>query len=188
MGVLLLSVLTSETGDTLNRNFQRSTSAKYPDVDSISQFVESVCSGNQAGDGTNPPSVTVDVQDNMVQATGHVVLTNAVATNTVVINGKTFTAVSSGANASQFNVGVNDNATAINLVSAINALTGNLVAEYVTASKTTTANSPAIVQITSNFYGIAGNQATLAATGAIYASAARLTGGADDPNEKVYTF
>ena len=51
--------------------------------------------------------------------TGTITLNNVVATNTITINGSTFTAVVSGAVGAQFNVGITDSATATNLSLAL---------------------------------------------------------------------
>ena len=51
----------------------------------------------------------------------NITLASVVATNTVTIDGVVFTAIASGATGTQFNVGGNDTATAVNLAASINA-------------------------------------------------------------------
>jgi hypothetical protein len=186
MANLLINVESAITADTLERNYQRSVSSKYADVQAVSQLLQGVISGNVAG---SPPTVTVSIPENTARATGTFILTSAIATDAVSINGVSFTCVASGAGANQFNVGADDDETAENLAASINASVTALVAGYVTAAKTTETASPATVTITSAFPGLAGNQTTIASADVtIVASGARLTGGAVDAGEKVYTF
>jgi hypothetical protein len=186
MGVLNVDIDTDLSNATLQRDYQRSVSSKQADVQAISDLLLAIKSGNQPG---TPPSVAVSVEGNTASATGTFILTSVVATDAISINGVTFTAVASGATGNQFNVGVNDNATAANLAAAINASVTALVSGYVTAAKTTNTTSPATVTITSAFPGLAGNQTLIAsADSTIVASGARLTGGAVDANAKTYTF
>lgn len=184
MSVLKVALTTQINKETLRRNYERSVSAKYPTVQSISDLIISMLGGSQL-----TPSVAVSIQDYETQASGTFVLTSVVATDIITINGVSFTAVASGATGNQFNVGVNDNATAENLAAAINASVTALVSGYVTAAKTTETASPATVTVTSAFYGVSGNQTTIAsADSTIVASGARLTGGAPDSSAKTYTF
>lgn len=189
MATLLLAVDCNKDAETMVRNYQRSVSTKQADVIAIIQLLQAIVSGNQPGDGVEltPPSVTVDVQEDMVQANGTFSFASVVNTNTLTINGVVFTAVTSGATGNQFNVGANDVATAVNAAASINASTTALVDGYVTA--TANVGSLTGVMITSDFYGIAGNQATITGgQSTIHASAGRLTGGTNDSGEKVYTF
>ena len=173
--------------DSLNEAFQRSTSAKYADVQALSQFLQKLNSGLLKGPSGSAPSIRVTLPGNEVQATGTFVLTSVVATDAISINGVTFTAVASGATGNQFNVGVDDAATATNLANAINASVTALVTGVVTAARTD--DSPATVTVTAVNGGAQGNLITIAsADGTIVASGARLTGGAVDPGEKLYTF
>nr|MBA3777403.1 hypothetical protein [Betaproteobacteria bacterium] len=119
-----------------------------------------------------------------VYASGTLTLTSVVATNTVTINGVTFTAVAAGATGNQFNVGGTDTITAANLAAAINASVTALIPGYVVATSLAT-----VVTVTSAFPSIGGNQTTIASgQGTIVASGARLAGGAADPGAKQYNF
>ncbi len=74
--------------------------------------------------------------------------------------------------------------TATNLAAAINASATALIAGYVTAT-----SALAVVTITSAFYGLSGNQVTLASSGStLVVSGARLSGGAADPNQQTLNF
>ena len=109
----------------------------------------------------------------LVAATGTATLASVVATDKLTINGVDFTAVASGATGNQFNVGVDDTATAANLAAAVNASTTSLVQGYVTAT-----SAAAVVTVTAMMPGLCGNTQTLAQTGGhITLSASRLTGG-----------
>lgn len=185
MGTLNIAVKTGLNAATLTRDYERSTGTKYATVQSIADLIQSVLSGNQV-DG---PAVAVSVLENEDSATGTFTLTSVIATDVCSINGVSFTCVSSGATGNQFNVGADDDETADNLVAAINGSVTALVAGYVTAEKTSSAASPAVVTITSDFPGLAGNQTVIATSDStIVVSAARLTGGAVDPTAKNYTF
>lgn len=72
-----------------------------------------------------------------------ITLTSVVATDAVVVNGTTFTAVASGATGDQFNVGVDDAATATNLAAKIHALAG-VSATSDAAVVTVTADAPGV--------------------------------------------
>lgn len=157
----------------------QTVTGKHEALRKVLNFVESVGSGNQLAysrSGAIPPSVLIENQASAVQASGTFTLTAVIATDAVSINGVTFTAVASGAGANQFNVGVSDTATAVNLAAAINASVSGLVAGYVTASAALT-----VVTVSSTSYGIMGNQTLIASADAtIVASGARLTGGLAD--------
>lgn len=181
MAKLNLLINTAQTKETLRQEFERSTSSKYATVQSMAQFLESIVSGGQMG---GPPSVVSSIEDYAVRASGTFTLTSVVATDAISINGVTFTAVASGATGNQFNVGVSDTLTAVNLAAAINASVTALVSGYVTATSATN-----VVTVSSTNYGIYGNQTLIAsADGTIVASGARLTGGAADASAKTYTF
>lgn len=181
MAVLRLDITTGKSIQTLSRDYQVSTSAKYPVVQSLADLLQSILSGNQQA-----PSVKSVVlgAGHAAFATGTFTLTSVVATNTVTINGVTFTAIASGATGNQFNVGVSDTATATNLAAAINASVTALVQNYVVATSAST-----VVTLTSLFAGLSGNQTTIASgQGTIVASGARLTGGTADSSAKTYAF
>lgn len=80
------------------------------------------------------PTYDACIQDVQAITRYEVVINNPLAASTVTINGVVFTAVASGAGANQFDIGVNDNATAINLTAAINASSSPGISGTVTAS------------------------------------------------------
>lgn len=143
----------------------------------VQNFLNAFSCGNQlAYSSSLAPQILVETQGGAVAASGTFTLTSVIATDAVSINGVTFTAVASGAGANQFNVGVSDTLTAVNLAAAINASVSALVAGYVTASSALT-----VVTVSSTNYGIMGNQTLIASADAtIVASGARLSGGAAD--------
>lgn len=185
MGNLLVEITTGINDETLTRDYERSTSSKYEDVQAISDLMQSILAGDQ-----DTPSVSVSVQGNAVRASGTFELDTVIATDAISINAVTFTAVASGATGNQFNVGADDDATAVNLAAAINASVTALVAGYVTAEAFPAEGmDPAYVVVTSAFYGLAGNQTLIAsADSTIVASGARLTAGAVDDDAKTYDF
>ncbi len=182
MSLLNLEIETNLTVPTLTRDYQKSVSAKYPVVQALSQLLQSILSGNQPG---TPPSVTVTAYASDNFATGSFGLVSVVATNTLTINSVTFTATNSGSpSTNEFTVGLSDSATAVNLAAAINASPTALVLGCVEAL----ASGP-VVNLTASVPGLPGNQTAIASgQSTIHASAARLTGGDQDTDEKVYTF
>jgi phage tail sheath gpL-like len=117
---------------------------------------------------------SVKTRVNSVQASQTFTLSTAVATNTAVINGVTFTCVASGATGNQFNVGASDTLTAAALAAAINASVTAKVSGYVTAT-----SSGAVVTVTAVEPGVSANLFTASATGGIAAGGAAFTGGTD---------
>lgn len=141
------------------------------------------CGGQLAYSSSVSPQVLVETQAGAVAASGTFTLSSVVATNTCSINGVTFTAIASGATGNQFNVGVSDTATAVNLAAAINASVSALVAGYVVAS-----SALGVVTVSSAFYGLAGNQTLIVGSANIVASGAKLTGGAADASALTLNF
>lgn len=181
MGLLNVAIETDLTVETMTRDYQRPVSSKYADVQAIAGLLQKIVSGNQPG---TPPTVTVSAYDAGDYATGSFGLVSVVATDAVSINSVSFTAVNSGATGNQFNVGADDDETAINLAAAINASSTALVQGCVEAEAVED-----VVYLTASAPGLIGNQTAIASADVtIIASAARLTGGGDDSDEKVYTF
>lgn len=178
MSVLKLSITTSRPKSYLDSNFETAT-GKQSVVQRLLNYITSIVGGNES-----VPSIAISVQENEVQASGTFTLDTVIATDAVSVNVVAFTAVASGATGNQFNVGVDDTATAVNLAAAINASVTALVSGYVSA-----ASVAAVVTVTSSFYGIAGNQTLIAsADSTIVASGARLTGGAADATAQTLSF
>ena len=154
----------------------------------ITTFLTSVATGTELADSGSAPSIAISIQDSETRASGTIVFSaQASANDTVIINGVTFTCVASGATGNQWNAGVSATATAANLATAINASATALVSGYVTASAAT-----GTLTITSVFYGLSGNQCTIAkgvdAGGVMTVSGARLTGGAADSSAQTLSF
>lgn len=189
MSTLIVQVTTAKSSTTVTRDFEHTTSDKYAAVQSVSEYVQSVITGNQYSDGSVPPTVNVSVKENATRASGTFILDTVIATDAISINGVTFTAVASGATGNQFNIGVTDLLTATSLAAAINASATALVNQQVTAAVTTSIATPATVTVYSKNYGVFGNSVTIASADAtITASGARLTSGAVDATAKNYTF
>lgn len=152
----------------------------------VLNFLQSLVTGTEiAADSDDPPSLVIIIQDNEVRASGTFTLTSVVATNTVSVNGVTFTAIASGATGNQFNVGVSDILTAGNLASTIRNSVSPLIHDYVSVSN----NGTNVVTIQAEEPGPSGNTMTISSgQGTIVASGARLTGGAPDPGELDLTF
>lgn len=148
-------------------------------------YLQRVISGNESAyDSTHPPSIAISLVGNAVQANATLTCVSVIATNTVVINGVTFTAVDSGATGNQFVRSGTDSVTATNLAAAINASVTALVSGYVTA-----AASSNVVTVSSTNFGIYGNQVTLTTGGGtIVASTARLIAGAADATAQTLNF
>lgn len=101
----------------------------------------------------------------------------ASASDTVLINGVTFTAETSGASGNQWNIGSSATQTAANLAAAINASATALASGTVIAT-----SALGVVTLTSLLSGVIGNAITIAKgtdSGSVNTvSGARLTGGA----------
>lgn len=112
-----------------------------------------------------------------VLASGTVTFSSIANNDTVTINGRVYTAKTSGATGlQQFNIGGSDTAAAANLAAAINADTSALVSGVVVAT-----SAAAIVTVKAVTPGVAGNGLTLAisAHGSVSGSGL-LTSGAQD--------
>jgi flagellar hook-associated protein 3 FlgL len=119
-------------------------------------------------------SANVTVTPTVVAASGTITLSAMVATDTIIVNGVTFTCVASGATGNQFNVGGSDTLTAASFVTAFNAATSTSIKNCVVASSVA-----AVITLTSAVPGNIGNciTQTCAAHGTV--SAARLAGGTE---------
>jgi phage tail sheath gpL-like len=129
--------------------------------------------------GIRPAVVQTKV--NAVKATGTVTLSSHVATNTVTVNGITFTCITSGATGNQYNVGASDTDTAVNLAAALNAnttLDGMIVAT----------SALGVVTLTALLPGEAANGITLAISANGSVSAARMAGGTNGATETSHAY
>lgn len=118
-------------------------------------------------------SANVKVLLGAVAASGTLTGTSVIATDVVIINGTSYTCVSSGATGNQFNVGASDTITMANLAATINA-SSDASGLY---SATSAVN---VVTVSAVVPGKIGNAITLVSSDAtIVASAGRLAGGAE---------
>jgi phage tail sheath gpL-like len=165
--------------DTLARLQAAGQPMRYSMLEQLAQLVKRVSTGNEPGD------CKVEVYAATNKATGTVTCASVQANDTVTVNGVVFTAKASGAVANEFNVGVSDTACATNLAAAINASVTALIPNYVVAT-----SALGVVTLTSAFFGLAGNQTTLASSNGtrLAVSAARLTGGTADSSQITYAF
>lgn len=168
---------------TLIRDYERSTSSKYPTCQAIADLISSILAG-----GIAQPIVYVTVEESEVKATGTITLSNTGAANdTLVINGVTFTAVASGATGNQWNVGGTATLSAAAIAAAFNASATALVNTQITAT-----SALGVVTISAVNRGYAGNAVTIAkgvdAGTVMTVSGARLTGGVPDSSAKTYSF
>lgn len=124
---------------------------------------------------------TVQTKVNAAKASGTITLSSHVATDTVTINGTTLTAIASGANSSQYNIGADDTATAVNLASTINAHTTLSTMVYATSAL-------GVVTLTALIPGAIGNAVTLAISAHGSVSAARMAGGANGDVERTHYY
>jgi phage tail sheath gpL-like len=124
--------------------------------------------------GANSGRTTISVRNSAVKASGTITCDTAVATDTVTINGVTFTGDDTPTG-DQFDTSDTDEVAAASLAAAINASTTAGIPGIVTASA-----SGAVVTVTAAVPGKIGNAITLASSGATLAvSAARLASGAE---------
>lgn len=129
--------------------------------------------------GSHP--ATVQTKINAVKASGTVTLSAHVATDTVTVNGITFTCMASGATGNQYNVGGTDSITGDNLASALNA-NATLV------TMISAANASGVVTLTALVPGALGNAVTLAISAHGSVSAARMASGANGDTETTHYF
>lgn len=188
MGILKLKISTARPSTYLTTTFERISGSRQI-ANQIVNFLTGILSGSEGAlSATVPPSINVIVQGNETFATGTFTFTGAAsASDTVLINGVTFTAEASGATGNQWNIGLTATATAANLAAAINGSVTALVAGYVTAT-----SALGVVTVSSAIPSISGNMATIAKgtdSGSVNtASGARLTGGAADATAQTLTF
>jgi|SRR6478672_2013306 len=177
--------ITSKRPDNYLVNLFQAAKDKHTLINALTTYLTGISSGSESAESSSSPlSVSLTVQGSSQKASGTFTLNTVIATDAVTINGVTFTAVASGATGNQFNVGISDTATAANLAASINASNSSLVSDYVSAS-----SSGAVVTVTSDFFGPAGNMTEIASLDStIVASGARLSGGSDDASKKTLTF
>jgi len=188
MGVLNLVVTTARPDNYLTSTFE-TAGDKHAIAQRIVNYLQSLQTGSELASGTTAPSIAISVQGNAVRAAGTITFSgNLSANDTILINGVTFTAVASGATGNQFNIGASAALTIVAAAAAINASATALVSSQVSAAAT----SATVLTITSLFYGVAGNQCTIAegvdAGNVMTVSGARLTAGAADATAQTLAF
>lgn len=165
----VLVVTTQESAQAVKDKFLLAAQSPVRALNNIARYLEQMVGGFTS-------SSTV-VLTTAVAATGTVTFSSIANNDTVTINGRVYTAKTSGASGlQQFNIGGSDTAAATNLAAAINADTSTLVKGVLTASAATT-----VVTVTAVTPGVAGNGLTLAisAHGSVSGSGL-LTGGTSD--------
>lgn len=184
MGVLKLKLTTARSSQSLTTLFER-VGPVHSIAQACSDFINSIQSGTELAQGTGvAPSIGIIVQGNEAYAATTLTGVSVIATNTIVINGVTFTCMASGATGNQFNVGASDTLTMAAAAAAINASVTGLVAGYVVATSATN-----VLTLTSAFPSLAGNQCTVtSAGGTITVANARLVGGAADATAQTLSF
>lgn len=184
MSTLNLAIQTGRSTAQLGLSFETAAD-KHALAQRISNYVTSLQTGTERAGGAGlPPSIAISIKENAVRASATLTCATVVDTDTVVINGVTFTAVSSAPGANEFVRAVSNTTTATNLAAAINASVTALVSGYVTAT-----SALAVVTVFSTNYGIFGNQVTLTtAGGTITPSSARLVSGAVDATAQTISF
>jgi len=171
---VVLTITANESEERLNQLLDQETSKPKEWMQQLRNFLIRVVS-------TDIPS-TIDQQidgGDAVAASGTFTFSNTAANNdTVLINGVTFTAKTSGATGNQFNIGASATASAANLAAAINASATALVSGLVSAT-----SALGVVTVTARAKGVTGNAVTIAegvdSGSVITVSGARLTGGTD---------
>lgn len=184
MAVLKLAISSARDDTTLEQQFETAGGARQI-AQRIVNYINSLFTGSESAMSSSiPPQIAISIQENEVQASGTLTCVSVIATNSVVINGVSFTAVDSAPGTNEF-VRTADNAvTATNLAAAINASATALISGYVTASALSN-----VVTVTSVFYGLSGNQATMSTTGGtITSSVTRLASGAVDATAQTLQF
>ena len=178
MATTIIKITTNDANATMSDRLSADASRPRQFVNQLINYLGGCAAGSYA--------MSMDVQVNggtLAPATGTFTGTSVVATNTVTINGVTFTAVASGATGNQFNIGGTDTITMANLAAAVNGSVSALISGYVTA---TSASNVATVTAAHN--GVLGNLVTIASgQGTIVASGATLTGGTE-ATANVYHF
>lgn len=187
MAVLKLKITTARDTNTLKSIFE-TAGGNHAICQRIVNFIESINGGSELAQGAStPPSIAISIQNNQVLASQTVTFSAvATANDTVVINGVTFTAAAA-AGANQWAVGASATASAAGLAAAINASVTALISGYVTAT-----SALGVTTVTSAFYGLAGNTATIAegvdAGNVMTVGGARLTGGLEDATAQTLNF
>ena len=129
--------------------------------------------------GAEPMSISASYGG--VQASGTLTFDTVIATDVITVNGVTLACVASGADATEFNLGSDDEESAANAAAAVNASANAGLAGIVTAS-----SAGDVVTITAVKAGLGGNAITIAsADSTITAGAAKLAGGLEGDTEVI---
>lgn len=172
----------NEAYGTIKGKFLKGSSLPREEAVRISTFFDAVTLGNRACKF----AVSTNTGDAVAASGTFTFSAHSAASDTVVINGTTFTAESSGASGNQWNIGTTATQCATNLAAAINGSATAIVSGAVIAT-----SSAGVVTVTALVTGQAGNMFTIAKgtdSGSVCTvSGAKLTGGAaattvDGPN------
>lgn len=164
----------SETIGTIEGKLLKAASKPREEATHIRNFFDAAAIGQRSCKTT----VQVTSGDQATASGTFTFSAHASASDTVLINGVTFTGETSGATGNQFNVGTTATLTASALAAAINASATALVSGTVVAT-----SALGVVTITAAVSGLIGNAITIAKgtdSGSVNTvSGARLTGGAN---------
>lgn len=140
----------------------------------LASYIEAVAGGIHTG--------RFSVVTTAVQATGTVTFSSLANNDTVTVNGRIYTAKTSGATGlQQFNLGADDTAAAVNFAAAVNADTSTKITDVVTAT-----SALGVTTITCVVPGNIGNACSLAISAHGSVSGANLTGGTEDAPVTLY--
>lgn len=124
----------------------------------------------------------ITVTNNAVAAAGTITFSSIADGDTATVNGRVYTAKTSGATGlQQFNIGASDTAAATNFAAKLNADTSTLVAGVVSGAAV-----GAVTTVTSIIPGNIGNLSTLAISAHGSVSAATLVGGTQGTSGTVH--
>lgn len=153
MALLRILISTNDSAQGLKDKLLTAAPGFHRSVEALENFLSGLANGS------NSP-VTIVEDSGAVRASGTITLSSIANNDTVTVNGRVYTAKTSGASgAQQFNIGGSDTNAAINLAAAINADSGSsLVAGVLTASVL----SAGVVTTTAVWPGLEGNGLTIA--------------------------
>ena len=165
----------NKSANTLANSLQQQ--GRHHECVVLSNEIHALGAGLVQGSGS---SLTVQITDNSVAASGSVTLASASAADTVTVGNIVFTAVSGTPSGNQFKVGVSNTADGLSLATAINA--NSTLAPHVLAS-----NASGAVTITALDVGTVGNLLQLSSSNNTRLAVVAFASGAD-ATVKTYNF
>ena len=165
----------NKSANTLANSLQQQS--KHQECIVLVDEFNALVSGTAGGSGS---TLTVQITDNSVAASGTVTLASASSADTVTLCNITFTAVTGTPTGTQFKVGVSNTADGLSLATAINSNT--TLAPHVLAS-----NASGAVTITALDVGTVGNLLQLSSSNNTRLAVVAFSGGTD-ATVKTYNF